>query len=574
MTEKYDGDSIETLEWPECVKKRPGMYIGGSGVDGMHHLLWEIFDNATDEAVAGHCTNIVITNEADGYITVLDDGRGIPCDINKKTGRNALELVVAQLHAGGKFHNEAEDGGYKVSGGLHGCGAAVCNALSEHFQVFVRRSNRTYTVEYWNGTRTCEVHEVKDCPVTWLGKTGTFVRFRPDRGVFKHCRLEWERARVLRRARETAFLVSGLSVTLRGWKGENEADVTFKFEKGLHDYVTYLFEGKERLTEDFELNVELPAELGCTANVVFAYEMKYDECLTTFANNICTFEGGVHREAFLSALLKVVVEVGEDEKLLREFGGRVKKSDVTEGFIGVVSIRARQPEFEGQTKTKLGNPELRGPLEEAFLTELRKQFKKRKEDFIKVSTKVIEALKARDAAMKAKELTRKKGGLERFAFQGKLAACESNDPSCCEVYLCEGDCFAPDTLVHTDQGLKRLDEINDNDLIYTHNHRFRRAKVLLPKIKRQKCRVTLQGHEFTCSADHLFLIMRCNDGIMEWVPAKELKTTDLIVKTCVLEDEKDRLLLVEPLSKLNILSPSEKEIGDERNSNVCAKNNI
>jgi DNA gyrase subunit B len=443
MSEKekkeYDANSIKLLKFPENVRHRPGMYIGGSSIEGMHHLIWEIFDNSVDEAVAGFCSNIVIKNESDGFISVLDNGRGIPCEINRETKRSALELVFTELHAGGKFNNDEKDSGYATSGGLHGVGASVTMALSEKLIVYVKRNEKIYTQEYAKGYKTCDVHEVKekDCPVTWTGKTGTFVKFKPDKEIFKHVEIKFEMTRVIRRAREIAFLVPKLTVEVKGWTGEDENDIVFRFDDGLTDYINYHLDKKERLVEDFEMSVNIK-ELGCTANVAFTYEKEYDEHVATFANNIATHEGGVHREAFLTSLLKVITEIGEKEKLLQNFEGNVKKSDVCEGLFAIVSVYLKQPEFEGQTKTKLGNPEIRGPLEDAFTENLHKAFSKRKEDLLIIANKVIEAIKARDAARKAKDLTRKKGGLEHFTLQGKLSPCESKNPEECEVYLVEG----------------------------------------------------------------------------------------------------------------------------------------
>lgn len=438
MKQTYNADSIQVLKFPESVRKRPGMYIGGSGVDGMHHLLWEVFDNAVDEAVAGHCDCVIITNEGNGEISVLDNGRGIPAEKNKQSGRSALELVFCELHAGGKFQNEQEGAGYSTSGGLHGVGASVSNACSSYLEAFVKRDGKTYHQRYERGVKKNEVEIVEETPVSWSSKTGTFVRFRPDTDIFKHVKPEWSYERVVRRARETAFLVPGLTIEIRGWKQENEEDVVFRFDHGLKDFLDYHLQEKTRLVEDFELRAKLP-DLGCSAEAVFTYETQYDEHFVTFANNICTHEGGVHREAFLSALMKVITELGEQEHLLRGFGGKVKKSDVLEGLYAVVSVRLTQPEFEGQTKTKLGNPEVRRPLEESFIEQLQRTFKRRKQDAVKLATKIIDAIKARDAARKAKELTRKRGGFEHFTLQGKLAPCQSKNPEECELILVEGD---------------------------------------------------------------------------------------------------------------------------------------
>jgi len=433
----YDGDSIEVLEFPEDVRTRPGMYIGGTAIEGMHHIYKEILDNSVDEAVAGHCTKIVVTNEGDGYLSILDNGRGIPTGINKSKGVSALELVFTVLHAGGKFRNDGDSSGYKTSGGLHGVGASVTNAVSEELQVFVKRESKVWTQTYNRGIKQEDVKIAKKCGVVWAGETGTYVRFKPDAKIFKHIKLNWEYLRVIRRCRELAFLVPSLEIEVKGF--EDEEDVTFKFDNGLQDYVKYQLEGKTPIIDNVAFEVDLP-ELGCSAEVVFAYESEYDEHLISFANNIPTHEGGVHLLAFLNALLKVIIDIGEREKITKDFAGKVNKSDIREGLHGVISVRLQQPEFEGQTKTKLGNPEIRQPLEEQFYEKLTKMFeKKKKEDGIEIAKKILQAVIAREHARKAKELTRKKGGLEHFTLKGKLADCESKDPEECELFLVEGD---------------------------------------------------------------------------------------------------------------------------------------
>jgi len=439
MASKYDENSIEVLEFPDDVRKRPGMYIGGTTSEGMHHTYKEILDNAVDEAVAGHCTTITVRNEGDGFLSIMDNGRGIPTGINKAKGVSALELVFTVLHAGGKFSNDEEGGGYKTSGGLHGVGASVTNAVSELLQIFVKRDGKVWGQEYSRGIKKSDVAPTKECPVEFIGKTGTYVRFKPDNKVFKHIEISWDYDRIIRRCREVAFLVPGLLIEVKGWEDETEPDVAFKYDNGLHDYVNYQMTGKEFLVPIMDLNVDLH-EIGCTAQAVFSYETEFEEHLATFANNIPTYEGGVHTNAFLNALLKCVTDIGEREKITKDFGGKVKKSDILEGLHSVILVRLQQPEFEGQTKTKLGNPEIRTPLEEQFVEQLNKLFdKKLKEEGIAIAKKILQTVIARENARRAKELTRKKGGLEHFTLKGKLADCESKDPVECELFLVEGD---------------------------------------------------------------------------------------------------------------------------------------
>jgi DNA gyrase subunit B len=276
----------------------------------------------------------------------------------------------------------------------------------------------------------------KKCSVKWLGKSGTYVRFKPDKKIFKHINIEWELERIQRRARELAFLVPELEIQIVGF---SEEPIIYKFDNGLHDYLDYQLQDKEKLIEDIALEIELE-DVGCTTEIVFAYETEFDECFASFANNISTHEGGVHLNAFLNALLKVVIEIGEKEKITKDFGGKVNKSDIREGLFGAILTRLRQPEFEGQTKTKLGNPEIRTPLEEGIYQQLQTLFsKKRKDDGIKIAKKILQAVIARENARKAKALTRKKGGLEHFTLKGKLADCESKDPAECELCIVEGD---------------------------------------------------------------------------------------------------------------------------------------
>jgi len=436
LPKKYDENSIEVLEFPDDVRKRPGMYIGGTTSEGMHHIFKEILDNSVDEAVAGHCKKILVTNEGDGYISVLDNGRGIPTGINKAKGVSALELVFTVLHAGGKFSNDEDDAGYKTSGGLHGVGASVTNAVSEILEVYVRRDNKTFFQQYIRGIKQDKVKPVKKCPVTWIGKTGTYVRFKPDKKIFKHIDIEWEIDRIKRRAREVCFLVPGLEIQIQGF---GEDDVTFKFDEGLNDYIDYYMRDKEELVEKINLKVDIPS-VNCSAEAVMTYEKGYDEHVVSFANNINTHEGGVHLNAFLNALLKVIINIGEKEKITKDFGGKVRKSDIQEGLHSVLLVRLRQPEFEGQTKTKLGNPEIRTPLEEEFFDKLTKLFdRKLKQEGKLIAEKILQAVIARENARKAKEIIRKKSTLEHFSIKGKLAACASKNPAECELFLVEGD---------------------------------------------------------------------------------------------------------------------------------------
>jgi DNA gyrase subunit B len=409
------------------VRRRPGMYIGSTGPRGLHHLVWEVVDNAVDEAMAGYCDEIEVTLRADGGVEVVDDGRGIPVDRHEKTKQSALTTVLTTLHAGGKF----EQGAYTVSGGLHGVGVSVVNALSAKLEAEVRRDGNLYTQEFHIGApKTKEPRKVR--PVK---KSGTTIRFWPDPDIFTEG-VEFEYEIVAARLRETAFLNRGLQITL---VDEREADPktdTFQYKGGLVDFVNHLNAKRDPLhahiidIRDVSEDAELEVALQWTA--------QYTESVLTFANNINTHEGGTHEEGFRKALTKAINDFARSKNLLKEKDANLTGEDVREGLTAVVSVRVKDPQFEGQTKTKLGNTEIRSYVEKALNRKLPEWLEKYSPEARRIVEKCINAAKAREAARKARELTRRKSGLESGGLPDKLADCSSRDPGESELFIVEG----------------------------------------------------------------------------------------------------------------------------------------
>jgi DNA gyrase subunit B len=409
------------------VRRRPGMYIGSTGPRGLHHLVWEVVDNAVDEAMAGYCDEIEVTLRADGGVEVVDDGRGIPVDRHEKTKQSALTTVLTTLHAGGKF----EQGAYTVSGGLHGVGVSVVNALSAKLEAEVRRDGNLYTQEFHIGApKTKEPRKVR--PVK---KSGTTIRFWPDPDIFTEG-VEFEYEIVAARLRETAFLNRGLQITL---VDEREADPktdTFQYKGGLVDFVNHLNAKRDPLhahiidISDVSEDAELEVALQWTA--------QYTESVLTFANNINTHEGGTHEEGFRKALTKAINDFARSKNLLKEKDANLTGEDVREGLTAVVSVRVKDPQFEGQTKTKLGNTEIRSYVEKALNRKLPEWLEKYSPEARRIVEKCINAAKAREAARKARELTRRKSGLESGGLPDKLADCSSRDPGESELFIVEG----------------------------------------------------------------------------------------------------------------------------------------
>ena len=423
---EYNADQIQVLEGLEAVRKRPGMYIGSVSVRGLHHLVYEIVDNAVDEALAGYCKNIYITIEPGNIICVEDDGRGIPIDKHAKTGLSAAETVYTVLHAGGKFGG---DSGYKVSGGLHGVGSSVVNALSEWTEVTIQRDGGIYQMSFERGKTIKSLERIGDS-----NKTGTKVRFFADDKIFET--LEYEYDVLENRFREMAFLTKGLNIELEDLREEVPKKATFCFEGGLNSFVEYLNRNKEKLHPQpiyIEKDGEFPVE------IAIQYTTSYSENIYTFVNNINTIEGGTHLEGFKRSLTKVFNDYARSKNILKEKDSNLVGDDIREGITAVISVKVKEPQFEGQTKTKLGNSEVTG-IVQSMMNEHLANFLEENPNIAKaILEKCISASRAREAARKARELARKKTSLETSTLPGKLADCSSKIAEECEVYIVEGD---------------------------------------------------------------------------------------------------------------------------------------
>lgn len=427
LAAQYDASQIQVLEGLEAVRKRPGMYIGSTSSAGLHHLVWEIVDNSIDEALAGFATHIEIDITKENHIRVTDDGRGIPVDIQEKTGRPAVETVFTVLHAGGKFGG----GGYKVSGGLHGVGASVVNALSTDLTVQVFKDGNIYEQSYSRGA------VLEDLKI--IGKTdkhGTSVYFVPDPEIFQET-TEFDFDKLANRVRELAFLNKGLKLTITDFRPEEPVKKSFCYEGGIKSYVEHLNKSKQVLFEE-PIYVEGEQD-GIQVEVAMQYTSGYHTNLLSFTNNIHTYEGGTHESGMKTALTRVINDYARRQKLMKENEEKLSGEDVREGLTAVVSIKHPDPQFEGQTKTKLGNSEARTITDRLFSTHFDKFLMENPQVARKIVEKGILASKARLAAKRAREVTRKKSGLEISNLPGKLADCSSNDPTITELFIVEGD---------------------------------------------------------------------------------------------------------------------------------------
>ena len=427
LAAQYDASQIQVLEGLEAVRKRPGMYIGSTSSAGLHHLVWEIVDNSIDEALAGFATHIEIEITKENHIRVTDDGRGIPVDIQEKTGRPAVETVFTVLHAGGKFGG----GGYKVSGGLHGVGASVVNALSTDLTVQVFKEGNIYEQSYKRGA------VLDDLKI--IGKTdkhGTSVYFVPDPEIFQETTV-FEFDKLANRVRELAFLNKGLKLTITDFREEEPVRKSFCYEGGIKSYVEHLNKSKQVLFEE-PIYVEGEQD-GIQVEVAMQYTSGYHTNLLSFTNNIHTYEGGTHESGMKTALTRVINDYARRQKLMKENEEKLSGEDVREGLTAVVSIKHPDPQFEGQTKTKLGNSEARTITDRLFSTHFDKFLMENPQVARKIVEKGILASKARLAAKRAREVTRKKSGLEISNLPGKLADCSSNDPTISELFIVEGD---------------------------------------------------------------------------------------------------------------------------------------
>ena len=425
----YGGDQIQILKGLEAVRKRPGMYIGSTSSRGLHHLVYEIVDNAVDEALAGYCNTIEVTINQDNSITVIDNGRGVPVDVNHETGKPAVEVVYTMLHAGGKFGG----GGYKVSGGLHGVGASVVNALSEWMEVYVKRDGHIYNQRYERGNVCYPLKVVGDCP---LEETGTKVTFLPDKEIFQETTV-YEYNILKSRLREMAFLTKGIKIVLKDAREGIEQERVFHYEGGIKEFVEYLNKSKDALYDKIIYCEGLKD--GVQVEVAFQHNDGYNEVVDSFVNNIKTPEGGTHLTGFKNALTKTFNEYAKKNKLIKDSEQSLSGDDIREGLTAIVSVKIEDPQFEGQTKQKLGNTVARSAVD-SIVSEQLEIFLEQNPAVAKViCEKSILAQRAREAARKARDLTRRKTALENTSLPGKLADCSDRDPKNCEIYIVEGD---------------------------------------------------------------------------------------------------------------------------------------
>ena len=426
---EYTPDDIQVLEGLEAVRKRPGMYIGTTSSRGLHHLVYEIVDNAVDEALAGFCTEITVVIHPDNSITVIDNGRGIPVGINHKTGRNAVDLVFTELHAGGKFGG----GGYKVSGGLHGVGASVVNALSEWLEVQIRQGGVIYRERFSRGNTIVPLEKIGTCPVE---ETGTSVTFLPDKIMFTETQV-FDYDVLRQRMREMAFLTRGLRITLKDEREDNPQEQSFCYEGGIREFVTYLNHSKNPLY-DTVMYFE-----GTKNNVYVEVAMQHNDSYTdseySFVNNINTPEGGMHLVGFRNAVTKTFNEYARKNKILKDSDQNLSGEDIREGITAIISVKIEDPQFEGQTKQKLGNAEARGATDSIVSEQLTYFLEQNPVIAKKICEKSILSQRAREAARKARDLSRRKTALDSLSLPGKLADCSDKDPKNCEIFLVEGD---------------------------------------------------------------------------------------------------------------------------------------
>jgi len=422
----YDAQDITVLEGLQAVRKRPGMYIGSTGVMGLHHLVYEVVDNSVDEALAGFCTEVSVVIHPDNSVTVVDNGRGIPVAKMEKEGLPAVQVVLTVLHSGGKF---GEGGGYKVSGGLHGVGVSVVNALSERLDIEIRRDDYVFSQEYARGAPQTELVQGEKSE-----RTGTSITFLPDADIFET--LNFDFLTLEERLRETAFLTRGLKISIKDERGEGHYS-EFQYEGGIEDFVSYLNENKDTVHRKVVFFAG-ESEEGA-AEIAMQWNASYQESIHSFANNINTPEGGSHLSGFRSALTRTVNKYARDHGLLKEKEDNLSGEDVREGLTAVVSVKLRDPQFEGQTKTKLGNPGMAGFVESIVNTGLGEFLEENPSEARAVISKAVQAQRAREAARKARDLTRRKSALENSTLPGKLADCSVKDPSLAELFVVEGD---------------------------------------------------------------------------------------------------------------------------------------
>ncbi len=422
----YEADQIQVLEGLEAVRKRPGMYIGSTSSKGLHHLVWEIVDNSIDEALAGFCTDITVTIEKENWIRVEDNGRGIPVSIQEKMGKPAVEVIMTVLHAGGKFGG----GGYKVSGGLHGVGASVVNALSIETIVQVHREGHIHEIKFERGKTVQALTVIGD-----TDRNGTTTRFKADPEIFKETTV-YEFDILAHRIRELAYLNRGISITIADEREEEKRFTTYHYEGGIRSYVEHLNQSKEPIHEPIDV---LGEKDGISVEIAMQYNAGFSSNIFSFANNINTYEGGTHESGFKTALTRVINDYARKNGLLKEADTNLTGEDVREGLTAIVSVKHPDPQFEGQTKTKLGNSEVSQITNALFSDGFERFMLENPTVARKVVEKGLMAARARVAAKKAREFTRRKSALEVSSLPGKLADCSSTNPADCEIYIVEGD---------------------------------------------------------------------------------------------------------------------------------------
>lgn len=434
----YDASSIKILEGLEAVRKRPGMYIGSTGSEGLHQLIWEVVDNAVDEAMAGYATRVILTQHKDGAISVDDDGRGIPIDIHPKTGKSTVETVLTILHAGGKFDNNS----YKISGGLHGVGASCVNALSKNMKVWINRNFKTYFVEFANGGHT--VAPLKEIASNNEKEHGTFIKYYPDFTIMEKC--DYDENKIINRIKQLAFLNKGIKLIYINEKLNQKN--TFIYEGGLKEYVIELNKDKNPLSaniiygdikRDVLINKETEETYSIACEIAFQYNKGYTSSVYSFCNNIHTSEGGSHEEGFKFALTKIINKYAFEKKFLKEGENKLTKEDVVEGLVAIISIKHPNPQYEGQTKRKLGNTEVRTLVNNITCEIFEKYLQENPDDASLIVRKIMLAAEARKKSQEIREITRRKSPFESNNLPGKLADCSSKDVSICEMYIVEGD---------------------------------------------------------------------------------------------------------------------------------------
>jgi len=534
MSEKakqtYNEDSIKTLDAISHVRLRPAMYIGDTGVFGLHHLVYEVVDNCVDEITNGYGDEIKCIIHKDGFVTVNDNGRGIPVGIHKETKRPAAETIMTTLYSGGKFENNS----YKTSSGLHGIGVSAVNFLSEKLELKILREGYTWRQTYSKGKPITDFvkGEASD-------ETGTSIRFKPDHTIFQT--VEFQYQILHNRLRELAYLNKGVKITLLDERTGNSAE--FCSDGGIGALVAEMNSNKNCRTpviyfcEEVQVdNKSSNTQYPVFIESAFQYNDTYSDTILSFVNNINTRDGGTHLSGFKSALHDCIVAYAEKKKMFKGLPVRPTPRDSLEGLTAVVSVKLPNPEFQGQTKAALGNPEIKSIVFEELSKAIAAYFSKNESVADAIAGKVAEACIVREEAKKARETVRRKNILSSSSLPGKLADCSEKNPDVCELFIVEGDCFHKSTKLHTINGLKPIVDIEEGELVYTHMHRYRPAIKRKPKIKRKKCRITIQGITFICSEDHLWGVLRANDNVCEWVPAKDLKLTDLIIRMVLVED--------------------------------------